>query len=58
MRKGLLFITVLGFALILRGLIDYLLAKPVDIKLTVSGVMILLVGIVLSRLYLARKPDK
>ena len=51
MRKVLLFVIFLGFALVIRAAIDYVMGEPISITLTLIGSAILLFGIVIQRLY-------
>jgi len=48
-NKTLIFINFIGFALIIRGIVDFFMDEPINIKLTITGVVILLIGIYLSR---------
>jgi len=48
-NKLLIFINFIGFALIIRGIVSFFLGEPINIRLTIAGVVILLIGIYLSR---------
>ncbi|PCH60271.1 MAG: hypothetical protein COC05_04750 [Gammaproteobacteria bacterium] len=54
MRKVLLFVIFLGFALVIRAAIDYVMGEPINITLTLIGFVILVIGVVAQRLFLQK----
>ncbi|MBL1432570.1 hypothetical protein JYT96_01525 [Gammaproteobacteria bacterium AH-315-C21] len=48
-RKALMFVTFIGFALIIRAIVDVFMREPINIERTAAGVVIVLVSVYFSR---------
>ncbi|MBL1292634.1 MAG: hypothetical protein COB61_002045 [Thiotrichales bacterium] len=48
-RKALMFVIFVGFALIIRAIVDIFMDETVNIQLTIAGVFIVAIGAYFSR---------
>ncbi|NOX26608.1 MAG: hypothetical protein GXP21_00195 [Gammaproteobacteria bacterium] len=48
-RKALMFVIFIGFALIMRAIVDIFMGEVVNVQLAIAGVLIVAIGVYFSR---------
>lgn len=52
-----MFVTFIGFALIIRAIVDVFMREPINIERTAAGVVIVLVSVYFSRRLMSEKDN-